>query len=88
MWFGVFLQAYNTTSSPQTPASDYYITDTLGTRYMPLANPAPNAFTYTPARNPAEGPASVDHEPRLHRLDPGRGRAVFKFPYGGTAAGR
>lgn len=81
MWFGVFLQAYNTTSSPQTPASDYYITDTLGTRYMPLANPDPNAFTYTPARIPPKG--QLPSITSLAYTGWTQGEVVlFKFPYG------
>jgi hypothetical protein len=81
MWFGVFLQAYNTTSSPQTPASDYYITDTLGTRYMPLANPDPNAFTYKPARIPPKG--QLPSITSLAYTGWTQGEVVlFKFPYG------
>jgi hypothetical protein len=55
MWFGVFLQAYNTTSHTQTPARDYYITDTLGDRFTPLVNPNPNVYTYQPAPIPPKG---------------------------------
>jgi hypothetical protein len=81
MWFGVFVQAYNTTSSPQTPASDYYITDTLGTRFTPLANPDPNAFTYTPARIPPKG--QLPSITSLAYTGWTQGEVVlFKFPYG------
>jgi hypothetical protein len=55
MWFAVFLQAYNTTAQRQLPARDYYITDTLGSRFRPLANPDPNAFTYAPKAVPPKG---------------------------------
>ena len=55
IWFGVFLQAYNTTEKPQTPTNTFYITDTLGTRFTPLANPNPNVFTYVPATIPPKG---------------------------------
>jgi hypothetical protein len=54
-WFGVFMAAYNNTSNTQTPASDYYITDTLDNRYTPIPNPDPNAFTYQPAAIPPHG---------------------------------
>jgi hypothetical protein len=54
-WFGVFMQAYNTTSATLTPASEYYITDTLNNRYTPLVNPDPNAFTYVPLAIPPGG---------------------------------
>jgi hypothetical protein len=55
MWFAVFIQAYNTTERTQTPATDYYITDTLGDRFTPLTNPDPNTFSYAPAPIPPKG---------------------------------
>jgi hypothetical protein len=55
IWFAVFMQAYNTTTRTQTPASTYYVTDTLGTRFLPITNPNPNAFTYRPAAIPPKG---------------------------------
>ncbi len=54
-WFGVSLQVYNWTSAAHTPTSKFFITDTLGDRYTPLANPTPNAYTYVPASIPAGG---------------------------------
>jgi hypothetical protein len=80
MWFGVFMQAYNTTSHAQTPASDYYITDTLGARFVPVTNPDPNSFTYKPATIPPKGQL-----PSLTSLAYSgwtQGEVLlFKFPY-------
>jgi hypothetical protein len=55
IWFGVFVQAYNTTSQTQTPANTYYVTDTLGAKFTPLTNPDPNAFSYQPEAIPPKG---------------------------------
>jgi hypothetical protein len=80
MWFAVFMQAYNYTSSTQTPASTYYITDALGDRFTPLANSAPNSFSYQPAPIPAGGqlPALTS----LAYFGPTQGEVLlFKFPY-------
>jgi hypothetical protein len=55
MWFGVFVQAYNTTEQTQTPTSDFYITDTSGDRFTALPNPSPNAFSYVPTPVPPKG---------------------------------
>jgi hypothetical protein len=52
-WFGVSMQVYNWTNSPHTPTGDFFITDTLGDRYTPLSNAAPNAYTYAPDPIPA-----------------------------------
>jgi hypothetical protein len=62
-WFGVSLQVYNWTNSAHTPTSDFYITDTLGARYTPVANPTPNAFSYVPTSIIAGGQLpSVDSD--------------------------
>lgn len=37
LWYGVFLQAFNKTEQPQTTASSFYIQDTRGTKYYPVA---------------------------------------------------
>ena len=47
-WFGISLQVYNWSHSAHTPTSRFYITDTLGQRFDPMANPAPNPFSYVP----------------------------------------
>jgi hypothetical protein len=80
IWFAVFVQAYNTTSQPQTPAGDYYITDTLGARFTPLANPDPNAFSYKPATIPPKG--QLPSITSLAYSGWTQGEALlFKFPY-------
>jgi hypothetical protein len=48
-WFGVSLQVYNWTNRQHTPTTRFYITDTLGDRYTPIANPTPNPFSYIAA---------------------------------------
>ena len=47
-WFGVSLQVYNWTSAPHTPTRDFFISDTLGERFVPLHNPQPNPYSYVP----------------------------------------
>jgi hypothetical protein len=80
MWFGVFVQAYNTTSRPQKPARDYYITDTLGTRFEPVKNPDPNAFTYIPDSIPPKG--QLPSITSLAYTGWTQGEVLlFKFPY-------
>jgi hypothetical protein len=54
-WFGVFLQAYNTTNHTITPASQFYITDTLNDRLTPLTNVTPNPYSYEAEGIPAHG---------------------------------
>ncbi|HEX2703711.1 MAG TPA: hypothetical protein VHM72_09795 [Solirubrobacteraceae bacterium] len=80
MWFGVFLQAYNTTGSPQRPASDYYITDTLGSRFRPLKNPDPNAFSFTPANIAPKGQLPAVTSLAYSGWTQGE-VMLFKFPY-------
>ena len=55
IWFGVFIQAYNTSPHTQRPASDYYVTDTLGARFTPIVNANPNVYTYAPVPIPPKG---------------------------------
>jgi len=54
-WFGISLQVYNWSHRAATPTDNFYITDTLGDRFTPLHNPAPNPFTYVPSSIPAGG---------------------------------
>ena len=80
MWFGVFVQAYNTSERAQTPASDYYITDTLGDRFTPLRNPDPNAFSYVPTPIPPKG--QLPSQTSLAYSGWTQGEVLlFKFPY-------
>jgi hypothetical protein len=80
MWFGVFIQAYNTTSKSLTPTSDYYITDALGDRFTPIANPDPNAFSYSAAPIPPKG--QLPSITSLAYTGWSQGEVLlFKFPY-------
>ena len=54
-WFGISLQVYNWSHAAATPTDRFYITDTLGDRFTPLRNPAPNPFSYVPLSIPAGG---------------------------------
>jgi hypothetical protein len=80
IWFAVFLQAYNTTSHPQKPASDYYVTDTLGARFTPLPNPDPNAFSYRPATIAPKGQLPTITSLAYTGWTQGE-VLLFKFPY-------
>ena len=79
-WFGVSLQVFNWTHRPYTPTGDFFITDTLGDRYSPLSNGAPNPYSYLPSLIPAGG--------QLPAIDsdayPGWSQGewlIFKIPY-------
>lgn len=80
MWFGVFVQAYNTTEQTQTPASDFYITDTNGDRFTPLSNPNPNPFSYIPAPIPPKGQLPSTTSLAYSGWTQGE-VLLFKFPY-------
>jgi len=54
-WFGISLQVYNWSHQAATPTSRFYVTDTLGDRFTPLANPAPNPYSYVPRSIPSGG---------------------------------
>ncbi len=54
-WFGVSIQVYNWTDRAHTPTADFFITDTVGDRYTPLPNGAPNPYSYVPTPIPAGG---------------------------------
>ncbi len=51
-WFGVSLQVFNWSHQAATPTSRFFISDTLGERFVPLANPSPNPYTYVPQSIP------------------------------------
>jgi len=79
-WFGVFMQAYNKGSQTLTPATDYYITDTLNSRYTPLVNPDPNAFTYQAMAISPGG--QLPNQDSLAWFGPTQGELLlFKIPY-------
>jgi hypothetical protein len=52
-WLGVSLQVYNWSNRPHTPTRNFYITNTIGERFDPLINPAPNPFSYVPFTIPS-----------------------------------
>ena len=52
-WFAISLQVYNWSNAAHTPTSRFYITDTLGERFDPIANSVPNPFSYVPVSIPA-----------------------------------
>jgi hypothetical protein len=47
-FFGVSLQVFNWTKQAHTPTDDFYISDTIGERFVPMRNPSPNPYTYVP----------------------------------------
>ena len=63
-----------------TPTDRFYITDTLGDRFRPIANPTPNPYSYVPVVDPGRRPAADDLQRRLRRLDAGE-FLIFKVPY-------
>jgi hypothetical protein len=80
IWFGVFIQAYNTTTHTQMPAGDYYVTDTLGSRFTPLVNPVPNAFSYQQVAIPPKGQLPSITSLAYSGWTQGE-VMLFKFPY-------
>lgn len=54
-WFAVFLQVYNNTSAPHPSASSVTISDTEGTRYLPVVPHAGNMFVYRSSMVPSKG---------------------------------
>jgi len=81
-WFAVSLQVFNWTGGSHTPTGDFYITDTLGDRYAPLANPAPNAYTYVPNQIPPGGQLPAITSDAFTGWSQGE-ILVFKVPYAG-----
>ena len=62
-WFGVFIQVYNNSSSPQPAASALTVSDTAGNTYTPLTLVQTNQFAYrggqVPAKEQLPQPGSV-----------------------------
>jgi hypothetical protein len=79
-WFGVSMQVYNWTSHAHAPTGDFFITDTLGDRYTPLVNPAPNSYTYVPASIPASGQLPAIDSDAYTGWSQGE-LLIFKIPY-------
>jgi hypothetical protein len=80
MWFGVFIQAYNTTERTQTPANRFYITDTNGDRITPITNSNPNPYTYVPTPLPPKGQLPSVTSDAYAGWTQGE-VLLFKFPY-------
>jgi len=80
MWFGVFIQAYNTTERTQTPASRFYITDTNGDRITPITNPNPNPYSYVPTPLPPKGQLPSTTSDAYAGWTQGE-VLLFRFPY-------
>jgi hypothetical protein len=55
LFFGVSLQVFNWTGHTATPTSDFYITDTIGERFVPMVNANPNPYSYVAASIPSGG---------------------------------
>jgi hypothetical protein len=79
-WFGVSLQVFNWTNQAHTPTSDFFITDTLGDRYAPLPNPAPNPYSYVADPVPAGGQLPAIDSDAFTGWSQGE-LLVFKIPY-------
>ncbi len=79
-WFGVSLQVYNWTGSAHTPTGDFFITDTLGGRYLPLSNPTPNPYSYVPSSIPAWGQLPSIDSNAYASWTQGE-LLIFKIPY-------
>jgi hypothetical protein len=79
-WFAVSLQVYNWSNSAHTPGNDFFITDTLGNRYTPLANPTPNPYTYVPQTIPPGGQLPTIDSDAFAGWSQGE-ILVFKVPY-------
>ena len=79
-WFAVSLQVYNWTGQAHTPTNDFFITDTLGDRYVPLTNPTPNPYSYMPASIPAWGQLPAVDSNAFASFTQGE-MVIFKIPY-------
>jgi hypothetical protein len=55
IWFGVWVQVVNGSSSPQTTANSFTIRDTKGGEYKPVPLAAANVFAYRPAEVESNG---------------------------------
>ena len=79
-WFGISLQVYNWSHGAHTPTSRFYITNTLGQRFDPIANPAPNPFSYVPVSIPAGKQLPTTTSDAFASWTAGE-FLVFKIPY-------
>jgi hypothetical protein len=83
-WFGVSLQVYNWTGQSHTATGDFFITDTLGDRYVPLSNPTPNPYSYVPSSIPAWGQLPSINSNAYASWTQGE-LLIFKIPYASIA---
>lgn len=83
-WFGVSLQVFNWTNQAHTPSGDFYITDTLGGRYVPMADPVPNPYSYVPESIPAWGQLPAIDSNAYAGWTQGE-LLIFKIPYASIA---
>jgi hypothetical protein len=79
-FFGVSLQVYNWSKHAATPAKDFFITDSLGQRFTPMANPAPNPYSYVPTSLPSGGQLPTINSNAFASWTQGE-FLVFKIPY-------
>jgi len=66
------LQVFNWTGQAHTPTNDFFITDTLGDRYVPLTNPTPNPYSYVAGLDPRMGQPAGSRQQRVRLVHPGR----------------
>ena len=78
--FGVSLQVYNWSNVAATPTSDFFITDSLGDRFVPMSNPSPNPYSYVPASIPAGGQLPTISSVAFAAWTQGE-FVIFKVPY-------
>ena len=80
--FGVSLQVYNWSKRAATPTalSDFYITDTIGQQFRPMANPSPNPYSYVPVSIPKGGQLPNISSQAYASWTQGE-FLVFKIPY-------
>ena len=79
-FFGVSLQVYNWSNRAATPSDDFYISDTLGDRFVPMSNPDPNPYSYVPASIPAGGQLPNISSAAFSSWTAGE-FLIFKIPY-------
>jgi hypothetical protein len=79
-WFGVSLQVFNWSGAAHTPTGDFFITDSLGGRYVPLSNPTPNPYSYVPDTIAAGGQLPGITSDAFTGWSQGE-LLVFKIPY-------
>ena len=83
-FFGVSLQVYNWSNGAHTPTNDFFISDTLGDRFVPMSNPDPNPYTYAPISIPAGGQLPNISSAAFAGWSSGE-MLVFKVPYADLA---